>query len=81
MSDGQSNEQRSLMHIIKEAIRKEYESCEYYQKAASTAVKPACRKMFLKLAEMEKGHAAELMKHLMDLEAQLHIDRAITGSF
>lgn len=74
-------ERKSLMAILKEAIRKEYESCVYYEKAAATAVKPACRRMFLKLAEMEKGHAAELKKHLEELEAQIFIDKAITGSF
>lgn len=71
----------SLIEILKEAINKEHDSYDYYYKAASVAVKPASKKMFLKLAEMEKGHASELMRHLSDIEAQLHIDKALTASF
>ena len=37
--------------------------------------------MFLKLAEMEEGHASVLGKQLSDLEAQVHIDKAITSNF
>lgn len=71
----------SLIDILKEAIRREHDSYDYYHKAASVAVKPASRKMFLHLAEMEKGHASELTRHLTDLEAQSHIDKALTSSF
>lgn len=71
----------SLIDILKEAIRREHDSYDYYHKAASVAVKPASKKMFLHLAEMEEGHASELMRHLTDLEAQRHIDKALTSSF
>lgn len=71
----------SLIDILKEAIRREHDSYDYYHKAASVAVKPDSKKMFLHLAEMEKGHANELMRHLTDLEAQSHIDKALTSSF
>jgi len=74
-------ERKPLLTLLKEAIQKEYESCVYYERAAAAAVKPACKRMFLRLAEMERSHAAELRKQLEDLEAQLFIDKAITGSF
>jgi len=71
----------SIIEVLKEAIQKEHESCDYYQRVASVAVKPSSKKMFLKLAEMEKGHAGELTRHLSDMEAQLQIDKALTASF
>lgn len=71
----------SLIDILKEAIKKEHDSFDYYHKAALIALKPASKKMFLKLAEMEKGHASELTRHLVDLEAQIQIDKALTASF
>jgi hypothetical protein len=35
--------------------------------------------MLLSLAEWEKGHIEELTNHVMELKAQMEIDRAITG--
>lgn len=81
MTQTKISDNLSLIDILKEAIRKEHDSYDYYHKAASVAVKPASKKMFLKLAEMEKGHASELTRHLSDLEAQIHIDKALTASF
>lgn len=75
------NETLSLSEILKEAIQREHDSYDYYHKAASVAVRPAAKKMFLHLAELEKGHANELTRHLTDLEAQNHIDKALTSSF
>ena len=71
----------SLIEILKEAIQKEHDSYDYYHTAASIAAKPVSKKMFLKLAEMEKGHASELTRLLLDLEAQILIDKALTASF
>lgn len=71
----------TLVDILKEAIQQEHATCDYYHKAASVAVKPSAKKMFLKLAEMEKGHASELTRHLSDLEAQIQTDKALTASF
>lgn len=71
----------SLIEILREAIQREHDSSDYYHKAASAAFKPASKKMFLKLAEMEKGHASELTRHLSDLEAQMQVDKALTASF
>lgn len=81
MSKSNFTDPISLVEILKEAIQKEHESCDYYHKAASVAIKPTSKNMFRRLADMEKGHASELTKHLSDLEAQVHIDKAITSSF
>lgn len=71
----------SMIEILNEAIQKEHDSCDYYHSAATIAVKPSAKKMFLKLAEMERGHANELKRHLLDIEAQLLIDKALTSNF
>ncbi len=81
MNSSGASESVALIDIVREAIQKEIDSYNYYYKAASVAVKPAAKRMFLKLAAMEEGHAVELGKHLSDLEAQLHIDKAISSSF
>ena len=81
MTHSKASDSFSLIDILKEAIKKEHDSYDFYHKAASVAVKPASKKMFLQLAEMEKGHASELTRHLSDLEAQIHIDKALTSSF
>ncbi|MBI5756864.1 MAG: rubrerythrin [Nitrospirae bacterium] len=81
MSESMISNSITLLDIIKEAIKKEHESHDYYFRAASVAVRPAAKNMFLKLAEMEKGHAGELMRHLSDLEAQIQVDKALTASF
>ncbi len=81
MNESGTSENITLIDIVKEAIQKEIASYNYYYKAASMAGKPTAKRMFLKLAKMEEGHASELGKQLSDLEAQVHIDRAITGHF
>lgn len=79
--DNNVSDKLSIIDILEEAIKKEHESCNYYNRAASSALKPSAKKMFLKLAEMEMGHATELKRHLLDVEAQLLIDKALTSSF
>ena len=64
MTNNKITDAHSLIDILKEAIKKEHDSYDYYHKAASVAVKPASKKMFLRLAEMEQGHASELTRHL-----------------
>ncbi len=81
MEESATSESTALIDIVREAIQKEIESYNYYYKAASIAVKPAAKRMFLKLAAMEEGHATELGRHLSDLEAQSHIDKAMTSNF
>ncbi len=71
----------SMIEILTEAIQKEHDSYDYYHSAATFAVKPSAKKMFLKLAEMEMGHANELKRHLLDIEAQMLIDKALTSNF
>ncbi len=81
MPESETFKTMTIADILKEAIQNEHASYDYYHKAASVAVKPVAKKMFLKLAEMEKGHASELRKYLLDLEAQIQIDKALTASF
>ena len=69
----------TMMEILEEAIQREKDSYDYYHRAATVAVKPAAKKMFLSLAERENDHINELCVHLMELKAQMEIDRAITG--
>ncbi len=69
----------TIMEVLMEAIKREQESYDYYYRAALQAAKPATRKMLLNLAEWEKGHIDELTNHVMELKAQMEIDRAITG--
>lgn len=73
------SEPATMMEVLMEAIRREQESYDYYYRAALQAAKPATRKMLLNLAEWEKGHIEELTNHVMELKAQMEIDRAITG--
>ena len=79
MNKNQSSQPCTMMEILMEAIKKEQESYDYYYKAALQATKPATRKMLLCLAEWEKDHIDELTNHVMELKAQVEIDRAITG--
>ncbi|KAB2835244.1 MAG: hypothetical protein F9K48_04655, partial [Candidatus Brocadia sp.] len=69
----------TMMEILMEAIKREQESYDYYYRAALQTAKPATRKILLTLAEWEKGHIDELTNHVMELKAQMEIDRAITG--
>lgn len=79
MKINKTSEPVTMMEVLMEAIRREQESYDYYYRAALQAAKPATRKMLLNLAEWEKGHIEELTSHVMELKAQMEIDRAITG--
>lgn len=79
MAKDETFEERTIVQILEYAIEKERESYEYYSNAAEQSGKPAVRKTFLDLAEMEKGHITQLEKQLVDVKAQTMIDRAITG--
>lgn len=79
MNMNQSSQPCTMMDILMEAIKREQDSYDYYYRAALQAAKPATRKMLLNLAEWEKGHIDELTNHVMELKAQMEIDRAITG--
>lgn len=79
MNKNQSSQPCTMMEILIEAIKREQESYDYYYRAALQAAKPATRKMLLCLAEWEKGHIDELTNHVIELKAQMEIDRAITG--
>ncbi len=79
MTKVKTREVRTIVQILEEAVKKEYESYEYYSNAAKHSGRPAVEKMFLKLAEMEKGHVAELNKHLAETKAQIMLESAITG--
>jgi rubrerythrin len=72
-------EARTLVQILEEAIENERDSYEYYAEAARHSGKPSVKRMFLSLAEMEKGHFAELNKQLDYVKAQIIVDSAITG--
>ena len=72
-------EARTLVQILEEAIAKEHESYEYYADAARHSGKPSVKRMFLSLADMEKGHITELNKQLDHVKAQMIVDTAITG--
>ncbi|TLD41278.1 MAG: hypothetical protein JETT_2482 [Candidatus Jettenia ecosi] len=74
-----TSEPSSMMEILMEAIKREQESYDYYYRAALQAAKPATRKLLLNLAGWEKGHIEELTNHVMELKAQMEIDRAMTG--
>ena len=79
MKVNQSSQPCTMMEVLMEALKREQESYDYYYRAALQAAKPATRKMLLRLAEWEKGHIEELTNHVMELKAQMEIDRAITG--
>ncbi|MFO0793737.1 MAG: hypothetical protein U0586_06715 [Candidatus Brocadiaceae bacterium] len=79
MKMNQTAEPLSMMEILMEAIKREQESYAYYYRAALQASKPATRKMLLTLAEWESCHIEELTNHVLELKAQMEIDRAITG--
>lgn len=79
MKMNHTSEPGTIMELLVEAIKREQESYDYYYRAALQAAKPATRKMLLTLADWEKGHIAELTNHVMELNAQIEIDRAITG--
>ena len=79
MKINQSSQPGTMMEILMEAIKREQESYDYYYRAALQAAKPATRTMLLNLADWEKGHIEELTNHVMELKAQMEIDRAITG--
>lgn len=79
MKSDQSLPSCTIMEILLEAIKREQDSYDYYYQAALKASRPATRKMLLKLAEWEKSHIDELTNHVMELKAQMEIERAITG--
>lgn len=79
MNMGCTPEPVTLMEVLMEAIKREQESYDYYYRAALQAARPATRKMLLSLADWEKGHINEITNHVMELKAQMEIDRAITG--
>lgn len=79
MKIGHTPEPSSMMEILMEAIKREQESYDYYYRAALQAAKPGTRKLLLNLADWEKGHIEELTHHVMELKAQMEIDRAMTG--
>ena len=79
MTKRETPETRTLVQILEEAIAKEHDSYEYYSKSARQSGKPTVKRMFLHLAEMEKGHLAELNKQLDYVKAQIIVDSAITG--
>ena len=79
MTKRETPETRTLVQILEEAIAKEHDSYEYYAKAASQSGKPAVKRMFLHLAEMEKEHFTELNRQLDYVKAQIIVDSAITG--
>ncbi len=79
MAEGKTQEVRTIVQILEEAVKQEYESHEYYSNVAKHTGRPAVKKMFLKLAEMEKGHMVELNKQLADTKAQIMVESAITG--
>jgi rubrerythrin len=72
-------EARTLVQILEEAIERERDSYDYYADAARQSGKPSVKRMFLHLAEMEKGHFAELNRQLDYVKAQIIVDSAITG--
>ncbi len=74
-----TSEPCAIMEVLMEAIKREQESYDYYYRASLQAAKPATRRMLLNLAEWEKGHIDELTNHVLELKAQMEIDRAITG--
>ncbi len=79
MTKRETPEARTLVQILEEAITKEHESYEYYAEAARQSGKPSVKRMFLSLADMEKGHITELNKQLDHVKAQMIVDSAITG--
>ncbi len=79
MAKRETSEARTLVQILEEAIEKEQHSYDYYANAARQSGKPSVKRMFLRLAEMEKDHFAELNKQLDYVKAQIIVDSAITG--
>jgi rubrerythrin len=79
MAKVETREVRTIVQILEDAVKKEHESYEYYSISAKHSGRPAVKKMFLKLAEMEKGHFTELNKLLADTKAQIMVESAITG--
>jgi rubrerythrin len=69
----------TMMEILEEAILREKDAYDYYQHAATVAIKPSAKKVLLSLADREKGHMAEICALLTEVKAQMEIDRAITG--
>ena len=79
MTKRETSEARTLVQILEEAIENEQNSYDYYADAARQSGKPSVKRMFLRLAEMEKDHFAELTKQLDYVKAQIIVDSAITG--
>ncbi|MFQ5686624.1 MAG: ferritin family protein [Candidatus Scalindua sp.] len=79
MTKRDTSEAMALVQILEESIERERNSYDYYAKAARQSGKPSVKRMFLRLAEMEKGHFAELSKQLDYVQAQIIVDSAITG--
>ena len=69
----------SMREILEMAMEREKSALEFYTQAADKSVLRAEKEMFLKLAEEEKVHHRKLQQQLEEIQAQLEIDRAITG--
>ena len=79
MAKDETQEKQTIVQILEEAIEKEHDSNEFYANAAKQSAKPSAKRMFLRLAEMEKDHVVELSKMLADIKAQAIVDSAMTG--
>ncbi len=60
----------SIEDILELAIADEEYARDYYSKAAQLVGNLHTKRMLLKLAEMERGHATELRKELMELRLE-----------
>lgn len=69
----------SLIEILEKGIRREEESKSFYLDAAARAATPRQKRILLQLAEEERRHRENLVRLLNAAQAQLEIDRAITG--
>lgn len=79
MATPKTSEVLTMIEILEEAILREKDAYDYYQHAATVAVRPSAKKVLLSLADREKDHMEEICALLTELKAQMEIDRAITG--
>lgn len=63
---------REMIEVITLAIPREIEAYNSYMKAANASKAEESRKLFLHLAQQEKGHEKVLKDLLEDLLKQLH---------
>lgn len=73
------SELTTMREIVEMAMKREMDSVAFYTTAAERSTNEIERKMFLELVEEEKGHRDALKHQLEEIDAQLDIDRAITG--